>query len=372
MQHVADPAPIALPTIDLEPEDPAERERVAAQIVRGETHRPFNLAQGPLVRPLLIRFDPERHDLVVTLHHIVCDGSSLGILTRELSALYEAFARGDASPLPELPLQYADYAAWQREWLTGPTLETQRRYWLEHLTGLAAPLRLAGDHPRSTTLARESASHDLVLSGELADGLRELSRRQGATLFMVLLAGFKALLSRYTGQEDVAIGTPLAHRNHLELEPLIGLFANTLVLRTDLGGDPTFRELLARVRETVPGRLCAPRHAFREAGGGPASRTRPRPEPAVRDQLRVSGRRRVDDGELGDGGLALRADAVRSRPPRRNARGDAAVLARPLRAGDRRTADGVLSNAAARRTGRSRSPTVDASRSPTMPRPTGC
>ena len=262
VQHVADPAPIALPTIDLEPEDPAERERVAAQVVRGETHRPFNLAQGPLVRPLLIRFDPERHDLVVTLHHIVCDGSSLGILTHELSALYEAFARGDASPLPELPIQYADYAAWQREWLTGPTLETQRRYWLEHLAGLAAPLRLPGDHPRSTTLARAGASHDLVLSGELADGLRELSRRHGATLFMVLLAGFKALLSRYTGQEDVAIGTPLAHRNHLELEPLIGLFANTLVLRTDLGGDPTFRELLARVRETCLGAYAHPDMPF--------------------------------------------------------------------------------------------------------------
>jgi len=262
VQHVADPAPIALPTIDLEPEDPAERERVAAQVVRGETHRPFNLAQGPLIRPLLIRLDPDRHDLVVTLHHIVCDGSSLGILTGELSALYEAYARGQASPLPELSIQYADYAAWQRKWLTGPTLETQRRYWLEHLDGLPPPLRLQGDHPRATTLARASASLDLVFSGALADGLREVSRQQGATLFMILLAGFKALLSRYTGQEDVVIGTPLANRNHLELEPLIGLFANTLVLRTDLGGDPSFRELLARVRETCLGAYAHPDMPF--------------------------------------------------------------------------------------------------------------
>jgi len=262
VQHLADPAPVALPTIDLEREEAAERERVATQIVHGEIHRPFTLARGPLVRPLLIRFNPERHDLVVTLHHIVCDGASLGILTRELSALYEAFTRGEASPLPELPIQYADYAAWQREWLSGPTLETQRRYWLAHLAGLAAPLRLAGDHPRSATLAPAGASLDLVLSSEFADGLRELSRRHGATLFMSLLAGFKALLSRYTGQEDVAIGTPLAHRNHLELEPLIGPFANTLVLRTDLGADPTFRVLLARVRETCLGAYAHPDMPF--------------------------------------------------------------------------------------------------------------
>jgi len=262
VQHVADPAPVALPMIDLEPEDPAERERVAAQVVRGETHRPFNLARGPLIRPLLLRLDPEQHDLVVTLHHIVGDGSSLGILTRELNTLYEAFTSGQASPLPELPIQYADFAAWQREWLTGPALESQRRYWLEHLGGLPAPLRLPGDHARSSALARASASHDIVLLRELADGLRELSRRQGATLFMVLLAGFKALLSRYTGQEDVVIGTPLANRNHLELEPLIGLFANTLVLRTDLGGDPTFHELLARVRETCLGAYAHPDMPF--------------------------------------------------------------------------------------------------------------
>jgi aspartate racemase len=267
VQHVAEPAPVALPMIDLEPEDPAERERVAAQVVRGETHRPFNLARGPLIRPLLVRLDPEQHDLVVTLHHIVGDGSSLGILTRELNTLYEAFASGQASPLPELPIQYADFAAWQREWLTGPALESQRRYWLEHLGGVPPPLRLPGDHPRSTALARAGASHDVLLPRELADGLRELSRRQGATLFMTLLAGFKALLSCYTGQEDVVIGTPLANRNHLELEPLIGLFANTLVLRTDLGGDPTFRELLARVRETCLGAYAHPDMPFEKLVG---------------------------------------------------------------------------------------------------------
>jgi hypothetical protein len=258
VQRVADPAPIAIPTIDLEPEDPAARERVAAQVVRGETHRPFNLARGPLVRPLLLRFDSEQHDLVVTLHHIVADGSSLGILTRELTTLYDAFARGEASPLPELPMQYADFAAWQREWLTGPALESQRRYWLEHLAGLPAPLRLARDHPHANGLARAGASRDLVLSREVSDGLRELSRRHGATLFMTLLAAFKALLGRYTGQDDVVVGTPLAHRNHVELEPLIGLFANTLVLRTDLGGDPPFREALARVRETCLGAYAHP------------------------------------------------------------------------------------------------------------------
>jgi amino acid adenylation domain-containing protein len=262
VQHVAAPGPVALPTLDFDPEDPAARERVVGQVVLGETRRPFDLARGPLIRPLLIRLDPERHDLVVSLHHMIADGWSLGILARELSVLYEAFATGHASPLPELPIQYADFAAWQREWLTGSALENERRYWLDHLADRPAPLRLPSDHPRSSAPTRMGASHDVVLPRELADGLRELSRRQGATLFMTLLAGFEALLSRYTGQEDVVVGTPIANRNHVELEPLIGLFANTLVLRTDLSSDPTFRELLARVRETCLGAYAHPDMPF--------------------------------------------------------------------------------------------------------------
>jgi len=164
--------------------------------------------------------------------------------------------------LPELPIQYADFAAWQREWLTGHALENERGYWLEHLADRPVPLRLPSDYPRSSAPTRAGASHDVLLPRELADGLRELSRRHGATLFMTLLAGFEALLSRYTGQEDVVIGTPMANRNHVELEPLIGLFANTLVLRTDLSGDPPFRELLARVRETCLGAYAHPDMPF--------------------------------------------------------------------------------------------------------------
>jgi amino acid adenylation domain-containing protein len=250
VQRVGPPGPIGIPVVDLELHPPPVREEAVARIVRDETRRPFSLDCGPLVRCLLLRLGPDVHDLVVSIHHIVADGWSLGILAHELRGLYDAFAAGRASPLPELPVQYADFAAWQQLSLAGEKLQSQRRYWLAHLAGRSAPLQLPTDHPRSRVGHRLDASHDLVVPPTLADRLRTLSRQEGVTLFMLLLATFKVLLSRYTGQDDIVVGTPVANRDHVELEPLIGLFANTLVLRTDLGGDPTFRGLLARVRET--------------------------------------------------------------------------------------------------------------------------
>ncbi len=250
VQRVADPEPVTLGIVDLERHAAADRDRVAWQIVREEAQRPFDLARGPLFRPVLLRLEPDEHELLVSVHHIVADGWSLGILARELDALYEASVAGRPSPLPELPIQYADFALWQRRWLTGEVLETQRQYWRKQLGGRPAPLELPTDHPRSSRPTCAGASHDFTLPHPLADRLRELSRRERATPFMTLLAGFKALLARYTGQEDIVVGTAVANRHYVELEPVIGLFANTLVLRTDLAGDPTCRELLARVRET--------------------------------------------------------------------------------------------------------------------------
>jgi hypothetical protein len=250
VQRIADPEPVTLGIVALEGLAAADRDRVAEQIVREEAQRPFDLARGPLFRPVLLRLGPDEHELLVSVHHIVADCWSLGILARELGALYEASVAGRPSPLPELPIQYADFALWQRRWLTGDVLEAQRHYWRRQLGGRPAPLELPTDYPRSRRPTLAGASHEFELPHPLADRLRELSRRRGATPFMTLLAAFKALLARYTGQEDIVVGTLVANRNYVELEPVIGLFANTLVLRTDLTGDPTFRELLARVRET--------------------------------------------------------------------------------------------------------------------------
>ncbi|WP_051319008.1 non-ribosomal peptide synthetase [Chitinimonas koreensis] len=220
----------------------------AAALQAEEAAAEFDLRRGPLARGRLLRLADEEHVLLLTLHHIVSDGWSVGVFTRELSALYAAFARGEADPLPPLPLQYADYAAWQRQWLSGTVLAKQSAYWRETLAGAPALLTLPTDRPRPPEQDYRGGTVKLRFDAGLTAGLKALSLAQGSTLFMTLLAGWAVVLARLSGQSDLVIGTPTANRRRAELEGLIGFFVNTLALRLDLAGDPSVAELLARVR----------------------------------------------------------------------------------------------------------------------------
>ncbi len=250
VQLVRPAAPAGWPLVDLSALPEAVRVRAADRIARAEARRRFDLARGPLLRTLLLRLAGDEHLALCTLHHAVSDGWSLGVLLREIGAGYAAALEGRDTPLPELPLQYADYAAWQRKWLEGPQAARQLEYWRERLAG-APVLDLPTDRPRPAEPGSDGASRSFHLSPVLLRAVRELGGRQGATPMMTLLAVFQVLLARYTGQTDVVVGTLVAGRNRRELEELIGLFVNTLALRTDLSSGPTFREALARVRETV-------------------------------------------------------------------------------------------------------------------------
>ncbi|HEX5715932.1 MAG TPA: amino acid adenylation domain-containing protein [Thermoanaerobaculia bacterium] len=252
VQVIAPPGPVVMPLIDLSGM-PNEVRHLAGRLAAEEAARPFDLARGPLIRSRLLRLGPEEHVALVTVHHIVSDGWSMGVFLRELTTLYRAFAKEAASPLPEPTVQYADYGAWQRAWLQGPVRERQLAWWRERLDGAAHGVELPADRPRPAVQTFRPGQLSLRLSGELSNGLRALSRREGATLFMTLLAVFELLLARHSGQEDVTVGTPIAGRGRSEVEGLIGFFLNTLVLRTDLAGNPAFRELLGRVRETALG-----------------------------------------------------------------------------------------------------------------------
>jgi hypothetical protein len=259
VQHIAPPGGLSLPVRDLSGLADDERDAEIARLSTEEAGRPFDLARGPLLRVTLLRLSEEEHVALFTMHHIISDGWSMGVLVRELSALYRAFSRGEESPLPELPVQYADYSVWQRRVFDGEAMEEQLSYWRERLRGLS-PLELPTDRPRPPVQSFRGARRSLVLGPDLSSALRGLCRAEGVTLFMTLLAAFKALLSRYTGQHDVAVGADVAGRTRGETEGLIGFFINPLVMRTDLSGDPTFRELLGRVRET-----CLGAYAHQEA-----------------------------------------------------------------------------------------------------------
>ncbi len=248
----ADPS-FVMPLVDLGALPAGEREAEAHRRIAEESLRPFDLATGPLLRALLLRLSGREHVLVLTVHHIVSDGWSMTVLGRELGALHEAFSAGRPSPLPELPVQYADHAVWQRQWLSGDVLRTQLDYWKKQLAGAPQDLELPADRPRPPVLSYRGASVPVALPLDLLAGLRATSRREGVTLFMTLLAAFQVLLARYTGRDDIVVGSPIAGRTQVETEGLIGLFVNTLALRTDLSGDPTFRELLSRVREVTLG-----------------------------------------------------------------------------------------------------------------------
>ncbi|HEV7518677.1 MAG TPA: amino acid adenylation domain-containing protein, partial [Thermoanaerobaculia bacterium] len=249
----AAPGELALPVADLRALPAAERAREVARRTAEEAGRPFDLERGPVLRALLLACGEDEHVFLFTLHHIVSDGWSMGVFVRELSALYEAGVEGRPSPLPELPVQYADFAAWQERWLAGETLAAELAYWRERLAGAPPLLELPADRLRPAVQTYAGAGRSFRFGLALARGLRDLSRRSGATLFMSLLAAFKALLARYTASSEVSVGSPIAGRRLAETEGLIGFFINTLILRTDLGGDPAFPELLARVREVTLG-----------------------------------------------------------------------------------------------------------------------
>jgi hypothetical protein len=228
-------------------------EQDAQRIAVEEARQPFDLEQGPLLRARLLRLSEQEQVLLVTMHHIVSDGWSMGVLVKEVAALYSAFSAGQPAALEELPIQYADYAVWQREWLRGEVLERQLSYWREQLAGAPAVLELPSDHPRPAVQSFRGSFEPVVIGAEVTARLKELSRREGVTLFMLLLSAWQVLLSRYTGTTDIVVGTPIANRQRGEVEGLIGYFVNALALRTDLSGDPTFHELLRRVREVALG-----------------------------------------------------------------------------------------------------------------------
>ena len=225
----------------------------ALQIVQEQGRRAFDLTKGPLFRVVLVKVSAEEHVLLLMMHHIVSDGWSMGVLVQELSALYVAQLRGEEAALAELPIQYADYAIWQRQWLQGEVLAEQLQYWRQQLSGAPVALELPTDHERPAVASYRGGAVRFELSAALSSSLRELGQRRGVTLYMVLLASFQLLLSRYSGQRDVVVGSPIAGRGRRETEGLIGFFVNTLALRTDLSGDPSFEELLDRVKEVALG-----------------------------------------------------------------------------------------------------------------------
>ncbi|HEY3481421.1 MAG TPA: condensation domain-containing protein, partial [Streptomyces sp.] len=240
VQRIAPAAPFTLPLIDL-----AAGPDALERLVREEARRPFDLARGPLLRATLVRLGPAEHVLLVTLHHIVADGWSVGVLVREVAALYAG------ETLPALPVQYADFALWQRRYLSGEALESGIAWWRQRLAGAPAELELPFDRPRPAVRGQRGDTVPVRLPEGLTAELGSLARRAGATLYMALLAGFQALLGRLSGQEDVPVGSPVANRTRVEVEGLIGFFVNTLVLRGDLSGSPGFDALLVRTREAV-------------------------------------------------------------------------------------------------------------------------
>ncbi|MHC5738119.1 non-ribosomal peptide synthetase [Nostoc sp.] len=252
LQAIAPSLTIPLSVLDLQ-QLPADEQEVKAKcIITAEIEHPFDLSSGPLLRVILLVLSETEHILLLNMHHIICDDWSMGVLIRELGTLYAAFAQNQPSPLLELPLQYADFAHWQREWLQGEVLQTQLAYWREQLNDISI-LHLPTDKPRPAIQSYQGATQFLELPLKLIDALEKLSQQEGATLFMTLLAAFQTLLYRYTHQEDIALGSPIANRNRSEIEGIIGFFVNSLVLRSNLSGNPSFRELLGRVREVTLG-----------------------------------------------------------------------------------------------------------------------
>lgn len=253
VQIVAPRLTLSIPVEDLSHLPDAERAERVKQIAARLREQPFDFVRGPLVGAVLVRLSEDEHHFWFLMHHIVSDGWSIGVFLKELSAAYEAFSARRHPELPKLPIQYADFAVWQRAWLQGERLDRQMKYWKALLGTKISTLELPTDRPRPPVQGYRGASLTHLIDLELTERLSALARREGVTPYMFLLAVFKTLLARYTRQDDIVVGTPVANRNRTELEPLIGFFVNTLVLRTDLSGDPTFRDLLSRVREVTLG-----------------------------------------------------------------------------------------------------------------------
>jgi len=305
VQVVAPFAGFALPVEDLSPLGGAEREAAAWRRAADEAALPFDLAAGPLFRARLLRLGAEEHVLLLTLHHVVSDGWSLGVFFGELSALYGAYREGRESPLAELPVQYADYAVWQRERLGGLALERELAWWTERLAGAPALLELPTDRPRPAEQTFHGAYETLGFPAALPERLRALGRGQGATLFMVLLGAWQVLLAKYAAGDDVVVGTAVAGRERREVEGLIGFFVNTLALRTDLSGDPSFDEVLRRVREATLGAFDHPQVPFEALVG------ELQPERSLSHAPLVQVTFGLDQGETAGPGLAgLSAQAM--------------------------------------------------------------
>lgn len=240
--------PVKIPVEDLSQMPEAVREAEVLRLAKEEAEEPFNLSDGPVLRVGLLRLASDEHIVLFTMHHIISDGWSAGIFINEVAANYAAFLQGNPSPMPELEIQYADFAAWQREWLKGDVLEGQLSYWEKQLNGAPPVLELPADWPRPAVQTFKGAVHEFEIPATVVQSLKAIGNREGATLFMTLLAAFNTLLSHYTGQEDIVVGTDIANRNHTGTEELIGFFINQIVMRTDLSGDLRFTELLRRVR----------------------------------------------------------------------------------------------------------------------------
>jgi len=252
VQIVGPPHPVALPLLDLSAIPDSARRDEVRRLAAAESRRPFDLSRGPLLRATLLRLQPAEHVILLTLHHIACDAWAMGLLVGDFVSLYRGWSTGEAPALPALPLQYADFALWQRQWLRDGILEEQLSYWRQKLSG-AQPLALPSDRNPAAEGSHKEGRQFWALPPALSQELEELSRRQSVTLFMTLLAAFDALLAYRTRQDDIVVGTDIANRNHLGTEKIIGFFINQLVLRTDLSGNPPFLELLRRVREVTLG-----------------------------------------------------------------------------------------------------------------------
>jgi len=239
---------LELPIVDLTGLPESMKAEETSRLSESVSQRTFDISVGPLLRAVVLRLEEQDHVALMTMHHLVSDEWSMGVLVKEIVALYEAFTRNLPSPLPELPIQYSDFAAWQREWLDGEVLDRQLAHWKKQLQQLPPPMKLSS-RPRPERDSYHRAAHQIELPESLSRRLKKLCTQEKVTLFMTMLAAFKVLLYRYSGQEQIVVGAPIANRNRAEIEALIGFFINTLVLKTDLGGDPSFRDVLRRVKD---------------------------------------------------------------------------------------------------------------------------